>query len=265
MPTDSTDAALQPADFDTLDTILDDLRTRDDEVPQWEFMEGALAALACTRRPVEPGEWLPLLLGTGPLPTAPQPEGTHFASTAQYEEFMSLCQRRQAELSQALATEVQTLEDERSYHPELMDVRGAIATLPEAERPSPEDGALPSYGQVWALGFLFVVENWPEDWALPRDKDTASWIDEALETIVVVSEDDTGRPTVNLHDEDGPPSVSDERLNDVGAAIWAVYDLHRIWKSLGPRSAPVRQEATPGRNDPCPCGSGRKYKKCHGA
>jgi uncharacterized protein YecA (UPF0149 family) len=21
----------------------------------------------------------------------------------------------------------------------------------------------------------------------------------------------------------------------------------------------------PGRNDPCPCGSGRKYKKCHGA
>ena len=20
----------------------------------------------------------------------------------------------------------------------------------------------------------------------------------------------------------------------------------------------------PGRNDPCPCGSGRKYKKCHG-
>ena len=23
--------------------------------------------------------------------------------------------------------------------------------------------------------------------------------------------------------------------------------------------------AKPGRNDPCPCGSGKKYKKCHGA
>ncbi len=22
---------------------------------------------------------------------------------------------------------------------------------------------------------------------------------------------------------------------------------------------------TPGRNEPCPCGSGRKYKNCHGA
>ena len=28
---------------------------------------------------------------------------------------------------------------------------------------------------------------------------------------------------------------------------------------------PVRSGAKVGRNDPCPCGSGRKYKKCHGA
>jgi preprotein translocase subunit SecA len=29
---------------------------------------------------------------------------------------------------------------------------------------------------------------------------------------------------------------------------------------------PVRRtEPKVGRNDPCPCGSGKKYKKCHGA
>ncbi|MFL5839695.1 MAG: SEC-C metal-binding domain-containing protein, partial [Thermoleophilaceae bacterium] len=27
----------------------------------------------------------------------------------------------------------------------------------------------------------------------------------------------------------------------------------------------VREEPKVGRNDPCPCGSGKKYKKCHGA
>jgi preprotein translocase subunit SecA len=27
---------------------------------------------------------------------------------------------------------------------------------------------------------------------------------------------------------------------------------------------PVRAGAKVGRNDPCPCGSGKKYKKCHG-
>ena len=33
-----------------------------------------------------------------------------------------------------------------------------------------------------------------------------------------------------------------------------------------PRSKTVRRdEPKVGRNDPCPCGSGKKYKKCHGA
>jgi hypothetical protein len=27
----------------------------------------------------------------------------------------------------------------------------------------------------------------------------------------------------------------------------------------------VRKDAKVGRSDPCPCGSGKKYKKCHGA
>ena len=27
---------------------------------------------------------------------------------------------------------------------------------------------------------------------------------------------------------------------------------------------PVKVEEEPGRNEPCPCGSGKKYKKCHG-
>lgn len=33
-----------------------------------------------------------------------------------------------------------------------------------------------------------------------------------------------------------------------------------------PAANPYRRAAPkPGRNDPCPCGSGKKYKKCHGA
>jgi uncharacterized protein YecA (UPF0149 family) len=38
---------------------------------------------------------------------------------------------------------------------------------------------------------------------------------------------------------------------------------------MGGDDAPVqtvrRDEPKVGRNDPCPCGSGKKYKKCHGA
>jgi preprotein translocase subunit SecA len=38
--------------------------------------------------------------------------------------------------------------------------------------------------------------------------------------------------------------------------------------SGAPKEAPApvkRTQAKVGRNDPCPCGSGKKYKKCHGA
>jgi preprotein translocase subunit SecA len=31
-----------------------------------------------------------------------------------------------------------------------------------------------------------------------------------------------------------------------------------------PKTQPVRVEKKVGRNDPCPCGSGKKYKNCHG-
>ena len=40
-------------------------------------------------------------------------------------------------------------------------------------------------------------------------------------------------------------------------------DRRRIYKDYK-RSKIVHVEKKPGRNDPCPCGSGKKYKKCCG-
>lgn len=261
------ESVLSPQEFDELDAILDDLRTRGEDVPQWEFCEGAMAALLCTRRPVPRQEYLPLLLGiTDAPPGQPGEEGdAWFVDEAQQERFLALWQRRETEVAQALAEDVETLEDERTFHPEVMDLRGAVATLPEGERAEMASQELPAFGQVWALGFMFVVENWAEEWAPPRDRETAAWLDEALDAIVALTEDDDAPPTFNMHEESGPPSVSDERANRFGAAIWAVYDLFRIWQSLGPRTAPASKVDEPGRNDPCWCGSGKKFKKCHGA
>lgn len=36
-------------------------------------------------------------------------------------------------------------------------------------------------------------------------------------------------------------------------------------ESLAPPPTPARSQPRPGRNEPCPCGSGKKYKKCCGA
>jgi uncharacterized protein len=262
--------ALGPDELEEIDNILDDLRTRGDEIPQWEFCDGFLAAVVCSRRPIAIAEYLPMLLGDGaeldvaegdPLPLLPA-----FADAAQQARFVELWMRRWNEVVQQLDAKVETLDDDRTYQPEAMDMRGAVASLTDEQRAEMgEEQEIPSFGQIWALGFMFAVENWPEDWVAPRDKDAAKWLDDALESIVALTEDDTGKPEVCMFDENGPPSTSQARVEAFGEAIWAVYDLRQIWKSMGPRVETIRKAPEPGRNDPCHCGSGKKYKKCHGA
>ncbi len=55
-----------------------------------------------------------------------------------------------------------------------------------------------------------------------------------MEFIVNLTEDDDGEATLNLYDEDGPASTSQERLDAFGEAVWAVYDLRQLWRSIGP-------------------------------
>ena len=263
-----TPESLGPDDFDAIDTILDDLRTRDDEIPQWEFCEGFMVALICTRRAIPPQEYWPLLLSDDALPpdaNAPMQAQTLFTDAIQQQRFFDLWSRRWDEIVASLDAKVDALDDERTYQPEVLDTRGAIASLPAEERADMEGEAIPSFAQIWALGFMFAVENWPEEWAAPRDKEAAQWLDEALQSIVALTEDDTGKPEISMFSEDGPPSISQARVDAFGSAIWAVYDLRQLWRSLGPRVETIRKADEPGRNDPCPCGSGKKYKKCHGA
>ena len=264
--------ALEPEALQELDDMLDDLRTRGEEIPQWEFCDGFLTALACTRRAVPAAEYLPMLLGDGEAleavagqPLLPRLEV--FRDDVQQARFLELFELRLAEVRRQLDTDVKTLEDERSFHPEAMDIRGAVLSLPEEERAEAmeEGGELPSFGQIWALGFMFVVENWAEEWAAPRDKEAAAWLNDSLDAVVALTEDDTGTPSICMYDEDGPASTSQERVEAFGEAIWAIYDLRQLWRSMGPRQETIVKGEQPGRNDPCPCGSGKKYKKCHGA
>jgi uncharacterized protein len=243
---------LTPEDFDALDAELDLLREDDEDTPEWEFCEGFLAALVCMRRAVPAEEYWPVLLGPNFRPM-------------EHMEFVWRWRRRWEEIAFALDQPVEVLDDERTYQPEVLDTRGAILALPPQERAEGDLDNLPAYAQVWAIGFLAAVESWPEDWVPPRDAEAAEMIATALEDIAALAQADAGEPAVSMYSEDGPPSVSNERLDALAAAIWAAYDLRQVWRSIGPRIEPVRKAPQPGRNDPCPCGSGKKYKKCHGA
>ena len=99
-------------EFDEMDAILDELRSRYDETPQWEFCEGFMAALICCRRPIAPSEYLPVLLAISIEGDAD--EGS-FAGEAQQQRFLELWTRRWNEVVRALDTEVESLDDEAAY------------------------------------------------------------------------------------------------------------------------------------------------------
>ncbi len=54
-------------------------------------------------------------------------------------------------------------------------------------------------------------------------------------------------------------NLEEEQLTDPNQAAAAAQDT----RGRQPQ-APIVKEKLPGRNDPCPCGSGKKFKNCHG-
>ncbi len=60
------------------------------------------------------------------------------------------------------------------------------------------------------------------------------------------------------------PLTASERVQLIMDLPGVLQTLHFVrLEELKPQT--VRRESDIGRNDPCPCGSGQKYKKCHGA
>lgn len=171
--------------------------------------------------------------------------------------------------------------------------------MPETEEA--EDPESLQIGHDWALGFLRGLElrkaAWDiwiesEEWILDAYIDlvslvtgkalaeiaeggeTASTVDDSHSSADLARLDGDARTEhrdASAHDdsedgagEAGPPLSYDERMEIVADLPWLLIDLHvhRI-EMMTPRE-PIRREPAPGRNDPCPCGSGKKYKKCHG-
>ncbi|QOW19515.1 UPF0149 family protein [Lysobacter ciconiae] len=157
----------------------------------------------------------------------------------------------------------------------LARVRHGNETLPDHLAPLlwlPEDPEHPTggapesqedeldVGRDWALGFFTAVELQEDAWDAWLDQN--EWMEEIFEQLdrlasgEVIGEDPT---------QPGTPIDYPERLGIIAMLPDMLADLHhhRI-EALTPRE-PIRALDTPERNEPCPCGSGKKYKKCCGA
>jgi uncharacterized protein len=80
-------------------------------------------------------------------------------------------------------------------------------------------------------------------------------------------------PFLTLGDDEGADRSREQSAEQIRALEDAIVPNLRMiaahWRAAGSFApsgpAPVRRDGPKlGRNDPCPCGSGLKYKKCHG-
>jgi uncharacterized protein len=130
---------------------------------------------------------------------------------------------------------------------------------------SPEEAdELLQTGALWAEGFRAATEAFSADWPEPDpDTEDGRWFDDCLMRVMalMLKPDDLKAFAAEQFPEGQVPQ-RDELIDE---ACFAVQDLRVYWLDHGPKPQTRRVEPTPGRNDPCPCGSGRKYKKCHGA
>ncbi|MFN3715242.1 MAG: UPF0149 family protein [Thiobacillus sp.] len=213
-----------------------------------EGLDGFTAALIVTPHAIEHADWLPVLLGPRGL--------TLFESDAERSLFNTCFARRRHEIERALAVPVDNLTDPKAYSPLILDWQAILKDLPADEATALKAQGVPLYGEIWAAGFLQVTEHWEDLWALPADSKDEAYVDGCLDPFYTL---------ITPRAEWTPQEKKLSRESHVANAIWAVYDLREFWldRGLGPRE-PVRKQAGPNRNDPCPCGSGKKHKKCCG-
>jgi uncharacterized protein len=138
------------------------------------------------------------------------------------------------------------------------EVQGEIeAAQIEAEADlSPMSRAL----MPWVAGFQHAALCFPDLMELPDDA-----VMSALARIYrhLPAETDEEREVVATLDREHPLASLDEAMEELVAAV---ADLHDLTSERRYKVDTVKRE-TPkvGRNDACPCGSGRKFKQCHGA
>ncbi len=202
-----------------------------------EWLDGAFAALLCGPSvPEGPAAVMPALVGDAWERAFGDPDDVAQASAALDARWRAL----RTQLDPDLLWEDP---DRLQLSPLLLDAD------PEAGFP---------LGRDWAGGFVGVASDPQFGWQATAETDTLTELLGPLLALMLEPED-LGRWMAE-HYKDTP---SREQLVD--DAAYAAQDLRLWWIENAPRTAPRRAEALPGRNDPCFCGSGIKFKKCHGA
>jgi uncharacterized protein len=241
--TNDHERPLSEEDIDELDELLAQIPDERDPLDV-AMLDGYLVAVLLQPDVVPPSAWLPLVFDAEGGAEPPAKDAATARATA-------LIMRRYNELAAYIAARepfdpiIFEFEDESGKT--LTGKAGIVALAP------------------WVGGFVNALNAFPAlaD-AADDDDEIGSLLSAILRHLPVDPDapqeerDAFAREQAEL-DLESPLGDLDEAIDElVGCAL----DIAEITR---PNRPLTRDTPKVGRNDPCPCGSGRKYKACHGA
>jgi uncharacterized protein len=228
----SLDRPLSDQEFETLAALI--AQVDDGDIADIEALDGFLTALAVCPELVPPSEFL------GVIQSGADEDGDLvFEDMDEAQAFVGLVMRHWNNINRTLAKD-------EPHMPVLL-----------------EDAAGVAHGNNWANGFLRGMRLREPAWnAMVNDEERGG----PFIPIFALACEHHPDPEMRPYTE--PMSPERRETLQVGM-IAGVLQLYRSFANDRRRSVvrganvvPLRPKV--GRNDPCPCGSGKKYKKCCG-
>jgi uncharacterized protein len=208
---------------------LDDYLSSDEAPPECMLLsdlDGFLTGLAVGQEMIPPSEWLPVVWGG---------ETPRFDDEAQAQAVLGAIMGRYNEIVRQI--------DEEMPQPILWRFDETVIAAD------------------WAYGFAQAIALRPRPWMKIVKSDAGM----LLVPIMMLSEAEALFDDLDLDIEEEDEAV-DDAIAILPATILAIADYWRMSASQRKSFvAGMSSVSRPGRNDPCPCGSGRKFKKCCGA
>ena len=245
----ATASDLTDAEFADLDELL--MHTPEPLEPLDAVMlDGFLCGVIVQPVLLHSATWLPHVFDFDGRPLPDDTDATWLQRTT------ALILRRHAALNRAIV-------EDGWFDPLVLEPDDDAEAAPDA---APDDASLAALSPVsralmpWVAGFQHATECFPDLLELPDDA-----VAGALARLYrhLPAETDEEREVVATLDREHPLATLDDAMEEL---VVAVADLQDLTAEQRYRVETVRRDAPKvGRNEPCPCGSGRKFKQCHGA
>jgi len=208
---------------------LDDVLVKygnDDSVLDVAELDGLLTAVLSAPYEIEPTDWLLAIWG-----------GAHnvpaWQSEREMERFMALCFQHMADIAERL----------ESYPEQFEPVFGTREV----------EGCEFTIVEEWCFGYMRGVTL--ADWStLPEA------LQPELGAIALHGLEANFDKLDTLTPQERDRSI--DKLEPAALRLYAYWSKNQLPVPVKPVQQPLRVEKAVGRNDPCPCGSGKKFKQC---